>query len=181
MSSDSTWLPGLVSLGSFGGSWERYLEALYACFKADFVDYKPLFEGKPLGLKRHPLEQGKEATFWHLISEGATEEERIPDMRRCERIRWPRPMIETVPNPSRLRVWNQIRKRESRIAIALDDFSYVVILAERRPATGTPYILPWTAYWVSGDWKRQRLEKEWRNCERRYPEKAGAVPEGTTP
>ncbi|MNH30689.1 hypothetical protein D3C79_909980 [compost metagenome] len=45
---------------------------------------------KRLGLKRHPVIQGKEATFWHMISEGNDEAERLPDLRRCERIRWPR-------------------------------------------------------------------------------------------
>lgn len=56
-------------------------------FYLDFLDSKPVFQGRRLGLKRHPLSQGKEATFWHMISEGTTEEKRTPDFRRCERIR----------------------------------------------------------------------------------------------
>jgi len=52
--------------------------------------------GKRLGLKRHPMTQNKEATFWHMIQEGSVESERIPDIRRCERIRWPRPSVAVV-------------------------------------------------------------------------------------
>jgi hypothetical protein len=31
-----------------------------------------------------------------MIQEGRTEDERTPDLRRCERIRWPRPIIERL-------------------------------------------------------------------------------------
>jgi hypothetical protein len=74
--------------------WNRYLDALYAWFTQDFIDSKPVFQGRRLGLKRHPMSHGKEATFWHMIQEGKEEEQRTPDFRRCERIRWPKPIIE---------------------------------------------------------------------------------------
>jgi hypothetical protein len=99
MTSLPDWLPPLVALADYGGDWERYLAALYDFFRQDFVDDKPLFEGKSLAVKRLPTSQGKEATFWHLISEGRQEEERLPDLRRCERIRWIRRIIETRSRP----------------------------------------------------------------------------------
>ncbi len=70
MSGTPDWLPPLVLFHDHGGDWEVYLEALYACFRQDFIDAKPVFQGRRLGLRRHPMSYGKEATFWHMIQEG---------------------------------------------------------------------------------------------------------------
>lgn len=88
------WLPDLMLFTDFGGDWQRYIEAVYACFKADFLDKTVQYRGIRLGIKRYPEFQGKSATFWHIVSEGKQEDERLPDLRRCERIRWPCPVIE---------------------------------------------------------------------------------------
>ena len=64
------WLPALVLIDDYGGVWGEYVKVLYAFFEDDFVRDRPMFKGNPLALKRHPLIKGKEATFWHLISEG---------------------------------------------------------------------------------------------------------------
>jgi hypothetical protein len=154
------WLPCLVLLEECGGNWTQYVEIVYGHFKADFVDSKPLFRGTRLGLKRYPMEQDKEATFWHMTSEGKSESERVPDLRRCERICWPRPLIERAPSDE-LRVWQEVRRGENRIAIAPPDFSYVVILAERQGKNGS-YYLPWTAYYVKHERDRKYYESEWK-------------------
>ena len=86
-------LPDLIELSEYCGDYHKYLEAVYACFKQDFINRRPVFRGARLGLKKHPLLMGKEATFWHMTSEGNDEETRIPDMRRMERIKWPAPLI----------------------------------------------------------------------------------------
>ena len=154
------WLPYLVLLESFGGDWTRYIEEVYSHFKRDFVDSKPSFRGVRMGLKRMPMEQGKEATFWHMISEGKNEADRLPDLRRCERIRWPKPLVERVPCDE-VRVWPEMRRGENRIAIATSDFSYILILAERQGKNGI-YHLPWTAYHVKHEHDRRHYEKEWQ-------------------
>jgi hypothetical protein len=153
------WLPALVLFADHGGNWQQYEEVLYAHFRRDFVDSRPNYRGHRLGLKRYPLEKGKEATFWHFVSEGKAEADRVPNMRRCERICWPRPMIDGVPvHP--VRVWTQQRGGERRIAIAVDDFSYIAVLAERRGKRGI-YYLPWTAFHVEKEHMRRKFEKEW--------------------
>lgn len=84
MSDEPEGLPDLVRLKDYDGNWDDYLDALYEFFKEDFVDSKPvfpLFERKRVGLKRQPMCQGKEATFWHFIQEGKVEADRIPDLR----------------------------------------------------------------------------------------------------
>jgi hypothetical protein len=45
---------GLALYSNYGKSWNKYLEAIYAWFKQDFIDNKPAFQGRRLGLKRHP-------------------------------------------------------------------------------------------------------------------------------
>jgi hypothetical protein len=89
------WLPPLILLEDFGGDWDRYMNELYSCFQQDYVfRLLPFFKGVRIGLKRHPIIDNKEATFWHLISSGKVEADRIPDIRRCERICWSRAVIE---------------------------------------------------------------------------------------
>ena len=148
------WLPPLVLLEEYGGDWEAYLDALYEYFKGDFVDNTPVLAGLRVTLKRHPIEKGKEATFWHLISEGKSEHDRLPDLRRCERIRWPRPMIEHYAQPP-LKIWENERKGEKRICLWCEEEEYLVVLAKRRG-----YLILWTAYLVTKTHTKMKLKNE---------------------
>jgi len=163
MRSAPAWLPSLVLFVDYNGIWEVYLEAVYSFFKQDFVDSKPVFQGRRLGLKRHPVVNGKEATFWHMISEGKVEEERIPDLRRCERIRWPRPVIENSDDP-KVKYWVSIKRYENRIHILLEEEDYLVVLADRKG-----YLLPWTGFLV----KRKHICKKLLKEHKRYWEGRG--------
>lgn len=154
MSLPPDWLPPLVLFSDHGGDWGRYLDALYAWFKQDFIDSKPVFQGRRLGLKRHPMTYGKEATFWHLTSEGLEEENRIPDLRRCERIRWPKPVIEHDADP-KVKWWVSVKRNEDRIHIWLEEEDYVVVLADRKG-----FLLPWTAFLVTWEHTRRKLVRE---------------------
>ena len=101
------------------------------------------------------MTHGKEATFWHMIQEGGVEEERTPDFRRCERIRWPKPIIERNTDPA-VKVWRNQRGREERVCLWLAQESYLVILADRGD-----YILPWTAYLVEQPHRQRKLQREY--------------------
>ena len=158
----SAWLPALLLLEHSNGDWAHYLERLHTCFVADFVDSKPTWPGKRVALKRHPEYDGKSATFWHMISEGKSEADRTPDMRRCERIAWPRPILDEFdasPGTTNCRVlwWSELRGTETRYHLAPDDFSYVVVMADRGD-----FVLPWTAYYVEHTYRREKLRKKWR-------------------
>lgn len=155
MTGSPQWLPPLVYMNDHGGDWGAYLEVIYGFFKYDFIDSKPTFEGRRLGLKRHPVTQGKEATFWHFITEGENEDERTPDLRRCERIRWPRPVIDNSAD-GQIKVWKNQRNRETRICLWLENEDYLVILADRGD-----YILPWTAYLVEQPHRKRKLQREY--------------------
>lgn len=155
MSGAPTWLPPLVLFSDYGGNWDAYLDAIYDWFKQDFIDSKPMFQGRRLGLKRHPMSHGKEATFWHMIQEGAVEEDRTPDFRRCERIRWPKPIIEHDADDV-IKVWANQRQGDMRICLWFEQENYLVILADRGN-----YILPWTAYLVEQPHRQRKLQREY--------------------
>ena len=159
------WLPPLVLFNEHDGNWHVYLDAIYAWFKRDFVDSKPMFQGRRLGLKRLPVTHGREAAFWHMIQEGAVEEDRTPDFRRCERIRWPRPIIEHDADPA-IKVWRNRRRGESRVCLWLEQESYLVVLADRGN-----YILPWTAYQVVQPHQQRKLQTEYENYCRQQAQK----------
>ncbi len=152
------WLPALVLLEDYGGQWERYLEAVYNCFVNDFIWSKPYYRNKRCGYKRYPVSNGKEFTFWHLISEGKVEEERTPDIRRCERIKWPRPIIEK-DDSEKILIWSERINKENRIHLALPDFSYVVVLADRRQ-----YVLLWTAFFIERHHRREKMKKRYEKA-----------------
>ena len=151
MTARPTWLPSLVELADYGGDWPAYEAALYGYFRADFVAHLTRFRTWPVQLKRMPLFENKEASYWHCISEGKNEAERIPDMRRCERIRWPRPCIE---HETELKVWTEQRNGEDRIHLWLESEGYVVVLAVRRT-----YLVLWTTFFVKHAHERAKFAR----------------------
>ena len=100
---------------------------------------------------RNRVIDGKEAAFWHCTSEGDVEEERVPDLRRCERIGWPRRLIEAI-GTDRGRWWKERPGRTRRACVALADFSYLVVLEEM----STHCVLV-TAYPVEKEHSRKKL------------------------
>jgi hypothetical protein len=150
------WLPPLIRLDEFGGDWKRYEAAVYEAFCRDFVKSQMTFKGLPLHLKRHPLLDGKEATFWHFTSEGSQETERVPDLRRCERICWPRQMIIRAGVDPAIKVWENERPGGRRACLWLEEEDYLVVLALR-----DGYVLPWTAYLVLQEHRKRKLRQEY--------------------
>lgn len=152
------WLPQLILLEDFNGKWDSYLSELYLRYTEDFHQYTPILESLCVRVRKgNPNE--KDPTFWHLISEGSVETERTIDLRRCERIRWPRRIIEHDDNLE-IRIWKSKRLKngqlEERIIIALKDFSYIVVLAKIRN-----YFILITAYSVERKHTKRKLEKEY--------------------
>ena len=148
-------MPELIELSHFGGNFARYLEAVYEIFTNEFVRNRPSFRGIRLGLKKYPVTDGKEATFWHMTSEGEDEQNRLPDLRRLERIKWPSFIINNSEHPY-LRVWENTRGTKTNILILHEAENYLVIL---RKANG--YLLPWTAYLIEYESRKKKLIKEY--------------------
>ena len=148
-------LPEMIFLEEFGGNFDVYNEAVYEIFKEGFVSTKPTFGGVRLRLKRYPLVNGKEYTYYHFTHSGNIETKRIPDMRRMEIMPFPRPMIDASDSTS-LKVWRNKRGTKERILILHEEERYLVVLEDRRD-----YILPWTAYYIEYNNKIRRLLREY--------------------
>lgn len=154
------WLPKLIELNSFKGNWDSYLEHIYSVYTQDFIASKPIYNGTPIAVKRHPQEHGKDATFWHITSEGIVENERTPDLRRCERIAWPKPIIDNHNNNT-LKIWKNKREGETRVLLWFEEAEYLVVLSERKG-----YTLFWTAYPVTRGHSKRKLQKEYESYNR---------------
>ena len=95
MSSKSNWLPELLLLEDCDGSWARYVDEVFSIFYRDFIETQPRFQDKWVRCRRDLID-GKEAAFWHCISEGPNENDRRLAIRRCERIGWVRAIINIM-------------------------------------------------------------------------------------
>jgi len=153
MNGGSDWLPPLVVLADYDGDWKRYIEAVFADFFRDFIQSQPQFQGKWVRCRRDPIYDGKEAGFWHCVSEGRDEDERTPDLRRCERIGWIRAVIEHADDSS-VDVWTSKKKRTLRIHLWYDE-SYLVVLGIRKG-----YYQLITAHCTDRRHTQQRLRRE---------------------
>lgn len=168
MLNSARWLPELVLFESYGHDWNAYLEVLYSIYKVDFLDSHPVFKNLKVMVKKLPVVNGKVSNFWHLIQtayETKNECDRIPDFRRCERVRWPRPIIENHTDGSVL-VWENCRHTKSgiqnNICLWLKENEYLVILRKRNG-----YVLFWTGYPVSEEHTKRKLEKEYNEANKK--------------
>lgn len=153
--SPSLIFPDLIEMNEYGGDFEDYFQAVYQVFKNHFIDHSPKFEGVPVYTKKFPLTDGKyHRTFYHITHEGEEEANRTPDLRRMERIRYPK-FIITSHAHSELLVWVENRKKEERIHIFNEEEGYLLVLVKRKG-----FLLLWTAFFIEyPHQKRKKIEK----------------------
>ena len=130
MTEQADWLPEMVRLSNYDGDAEKYLDAVFAVFYRDFIMSQPKYEGKWVRCRRDPIVDGKEAGFWHCVSEGPDEATRTLAFERCERIAWIRYVIEHARD-RKVDVWSRSKRRDRRCYLWCDE-SYLVVLGERK-------------------------------------------------
>jgi len=123
------WLP---EQAEFVGDWQSLLDAVYSRFVEDVVRSNLTFRGRRVAVRKHPPSDGKEFGFWHCISEGAIEADRIPDPERCRRIGWIRAIIENCDDPL-VEHWVEQRGGQMDHVLWFRE-EYVIILSERGKA-----------------------------------------------
>ena len=157
MSDDPSWLPPLILLNDYGGDWSKYVEAIYERFNEDLLTNQPKYDGKWVRCRRDPIYDGKYAGFWHCVSEGNDEANRIPDLRRCERIGWVRAVIMNAASAHEIDEWKNVRQREIRNLLWFRE-EYLVVLAERtRKNDGFRYVQLITAYHTPEESRKRKL------------------------
>ncbi|MFQ5564540.1 MAG: hypothetical protein ACE5FO_13345 [Parvularculaceae bacterium] len=142
--------PDLITLAAFNGDWAAYEDTLHEIFINEIARGGLTFDGLRVSCRRIPETDNRWASFWHLIQEGKVEENRTPDLRRCERIRWVRWIIQNSNAKASIEVWRNKRKSETNILLWYRE-EYLVVLSERRD-----YFLLKTAYCTE---RRRRIEQ----------------------
>lgn len=139
----------------FEGDWTSYVERLYETYMREIVNGGLTFSGLPIRSRYHPPSRGKGFGFWHVIQEGPSEDERIPDLRRCERITWISWMIKNATKDDRISWLEEVRRSSRDVLIWLEAEDYLVVLSKRKG-----YYLLKTAYLTNKPHKRRGLRKK---------------------
>lgn len=145
------YLPDLIE---FQGDFSNFIESVYSHFEEDILNSGITFRGLPVRPRYSSEYKNKELGFWHLTSEGSDnrqEQDRIPDLERCKRIKWISWMIQNHQHCD-VHCWEEARKSTREVVIWHESAKYVVILSERRD-----YWLLKTAYTVTYSSKERSL------------------------
>jgi hypothetical protein len=146
--------PDLIYFEDFQGDFKNYFDRVYQIFSAHFLKYNPNFQGVKVTAPRYPEVDGLSRTFYHITHQGDDEQNREPDIRRMERIRFPKFMIEIHPH-AELLVWEKEIGRDTRIHILNVAESYLLVLNKRKD-----YLLLWTAFYIEQSHTLRRKLKE---------------------
>lgn len=168
------WLPEIATVNPWT---EDTYEMLYGIFCRDIRDHNLRYIGNDVWIFRE-MEDGKEKIFWHLTtrdvkrkkiprrkrkfySEGQTdiETERLPDLRRCERLPWVKPLVEHPSEPEVL-AWDYVEgDRTIKTYIWIKDYDFVVIM-KKYPDNKRRLI---TSFYVDRSFKRKDFERKYAN------------------
>lgn len=147
--------PDLIPFDDYNGNFEVYFAKIYNFFENDFVKTKPLYENQKVDVKKYPEVDGIHRTFYHITHEGKDENNRTPDLRRMERIRFPKFVIDNYLH-SEILIWKNTRGTDERVVLFNEKENYIVILAQRNN-----FYLFITAYYIEQPHRKKKLLKEY--------------------
>jgi|SRR5690625_3930577 len=147
--------PDLIHFEEYNGDFSKYLQAVYSIFHKDFIHSYPSYENVRVSVRKYPEVEGMHRTFYHMTHEGEDEENRQPDIRRMERIRFPRFVVDNHVHDTIL-VWKNRRGKDTRTLLYSETENYLVVLTERKE-----YYLFITAYLVERKHRQDKLLKEY--------------------
>jgi len=155
----------LKTLDLFHGDYERYDNFLYyKIYLQQLTKPALLFNNKQVKFKKFPIECEKEQAYFHLTTKAASKDvplsNREPDLRRCERLHWIRPIIETnhmksCTQPCFLCFEEEINGK-NRINLFNKEERYLIVLEDR-----TDYFLLITAFYIDTDYYLKSIMKRY--------------------
>ena len=164
------WLPKLEYKDPLQ-DFRVYEDYLYLIFKSDFIDSHPYFRGLRVSVRRQKEESdGKWAGFFHITSvEDKNSGERVVDLRRCERIRFPRKTIEHYDSCpfchyqscDKPLTWTERKRGKCRFYILIESERYLVVL---EPHQEKGYCMLVTAYYVDQEHSYEKLLKQYKKA-----------------
>jgi len=151
----------------------QLFDYLYSFFHRDFVANPTRLNGQihidPL---RNRMDEGKEATFWHLTSKEqkrqvkqgnrfVTVKERLPDYRRSERIEWVRQIITNHTNAKIRCFYHQEsnEKRDIRLYLWAYADDFVVIM--QKLGRSSAFLV--TSFYIDHQGKRDDFARRHRH------------------
>ena len=166
------WLPEKTNVNPWT---EDTYEMLYEIFCRDIRDYDLQYIGNNVWIFPD-IEDGKEKVFWHLTTRSGerkkiprrkrkfypegqtdTETERLPDLRRCERLPWVKPLIEH-PSASEVLAWDYEEGDQTiKTYIWIKDYDFVVIM-KRYPNEKRRLI---TSFYIDETYKREDFKRKY--------------------
>lgn len=152
------WLPPKIYYEDYESDWSKYEIELYSVFREDFIESKPTYNNKVVTIRRHPIEFGKEECFFHVTCVDYNNDGiRVPDFRRCERVRWIRSIIEKADgDPLAVLIWKKRYKANYRVHLLCESERYMVVLEEREH-----YCLLITAFYIEREHTLRKKLKEY--------------------
>ena len=155
MSEENTLnFPDLLCLEDYSGDFSSYFQAVYNVFETDFIKSYPRYNNCKVAVRKYPEVEGLHRTFYHITHEGEDENDRKPDLRRMERIRFPKFIIDNNQHDEIL-IWKNRRGKDKRVLMLNDNQNYIVILTERKN-----FYLFITAYYIEQNHRKRKLIKE---------------------
>jgi len=148
------WLPPMVFVSPWTG---QTFGMLYEIFERDFKASQPQYQGSPVW-SFPEVEDGKDVIFWHLTHRYDRQAgERIPDLRRCERLSWIRRIIENL-NKAEVLSWDCREGNQTiKTYLWLKNHDFVVLM--KKYPNGSRRLL--TSYYVDYPNYRRKLEQKY--------------------
>jgi len=159
-------LPDIIECNDLT-QWNFYLEQLYQnVFVPDFIKTKPTFRGLPVVIRREPRDGEWEHGFTHmthvdLLHNSSNQNDRIPDLRRSERVNWVRKIIEhdecfNKKRCGEILYWEEMYRGRIRSNLLFESERFLVVLEKARNA----YLLI-TSFYIEEDYSLERRKKKY--------------------
>lgn len=160
------WIPNFVQQ-KINEKFPDYEDRIYEIFENDFIVSQPTYHGLPVRARRYKEEtDGKWSGFIHITSvEDSFSKERVVDIDRCKRIRFPKAVIENYYDCDichysvceKPLVWTSLaRNNRVRVQILIPSEQYIVIL---EPNEEKGYCLLVTAYKITYERRMETIMK----------------------
>lgn len=155
MSINPLIFPDLILFSDYKGDFVKYINAVYDIFYNDFIKSIPIYENRKVSVRKYPEVDGMHQTFYHITHQGEDESNRTPDIRRMERIKFPRFVIDNYTH-DRILIWKNKRGSDTRILLFNEEENYILILSERKE-----YYLFITAYYIEKEHRKRKILREY--------------------
>lgn len=145
------------------GQYADYENQLYQLYLDLYINGGLSYNGNRIKMKYYPPEYNERTGFYHLICENydhtGDENDRTPNLRRCEKIAWADEIIRKCAPAlcGEIKIWENNRKGKKSLLLYCDDIRYLVVLGVRNG-----YYMLVSAYPVCYPNARRDLLKEYR-------------------